>query len=309
MSWDPDADAGEPLSKSALKRVQRDLQQIGASENAGILVCIDDKDVRTVHAIVLGPDATPYSFAPFLFRIKFPADYANSSPRVRLLTTHDGDVRMGPNLYAEGKVCLSILGTWTGPGWLPTMTLESTLINLQALLHPDPLILEPGHESDAPDVRASYCVAVEHEVLRVAVLSQVDYTGRAGEAATPEEGAAALKSPPYIDALAHARDFLWDNFESMAETWAARARDLARAHDGKPLGNLSPIAVIHRHAKGGGGVFEFAKIASRIDAVAAAIRAAKSAGAVGAGEDGGGAAGGASENAGGGGGAGGGTTA
>ena len=303
MSWDPDAGDGAQLSKSALKRVQRDLQQVSTSENPGLLVCIDDKDVRTVHAIILGPDATPYSFAPFIFRVQFPADYATTSPKVRLLTTHDGAVRMGPNLYAEGKVCLSILGTWNGPGWLPTMTLESTLINLQALLHPDPLILEPGYENEAADVRASYCVAVEHEVLRVAVLSQVDYTGRAGDAATPAEGATLLKSPPYIDALTEARDYLWDNFDSMAETWATRARDLARAHDGKTLGNLSPIAVVCRPPKGGAGVFEFAKIAKRIDAVAAAIRAARSA-AQGVG------GGGTSEgvDGGGGGGAGGGTT-
>lgn len=24
---------------------------------------------------------------------------------------------MNPNLYADGKVCLSLLGTWSGPGW------------------------------------------------------------------------------------------------------------------------------------------------------------------------------------------------
>jgi hypothetical protein len=29
------------------------------------------------------------------------------------------------NLYAEGKVCLSLLGTWQGPGWSPdTSTLS-----------------------------------------------------------------------------------------------------------------------------------------------------------------------------------------
>ena len=33
-----------------------------------------------------------------------------SSPRVKLLTTGGGQVRFNPNLYANGKVCLSLLG-------------------------------------------------------------------------------------------------------------------------------------------------------------------------------------------------------
>jgi hypothetical protein len=30
------------------------------------------------------------------------------------VTTDNGRVRFNPNLYANGKVCLSILGTWSG---------------------------------------------------------------------------------------------------------------------------------------------------------------------------------------------------
>jgi len=38
-----------------------------------------------------------------------------------------------PNLYAEGKVCLSLLGTWSGPGWEPGVsTLSQVLIAIQA---------------------------------------------------------------------------------------------------------------------------------------------------------------------------------
>lgn len=36
------------------------------------------------------------------------------------------------NLYAEGKVCLSLLGTWSGPGWVPgTSTLSQVLLSIQ----------------------------------------------------------------------------------------------------------------------------------------------------------------------------------
>jgi ubiquitin-protein ligase len=33
---------------------------------------------------------------------------------VTLATTGNGTVRFNPNLYANGKVCLSLLGTWKG---------------------------------------------------------------------------------------------------------------------------------------------------------------------------------------------------
>jgi hypothetical protein len=41
-------------------------------------------------------------------------------PQVSFKTTGGGSIRFNPNLYAEGKVCLSLLGTWSGgkgEGW------------------------------------------------------------------------------------------------------------------------------------------------------------------------------------------------
>lgn len=45
--------------------------------------------------------------------------------QMTFLTTGGGRVRFNPNLYNCGKVCLSLLGTWAGPGWDPA---ASTLI-------------------------------------------------------------------------------------------------------------------------------------------------------------------------------------
>lgn len=56
-------------------------------------------------------------------------------------------MRFNPNLYANGKVCLSILGTWSGPGWTSVQTMLSTLISIQSLMNPTPYHNEPGYES------------------------------------------------------------------------------------------------------------------------------------------------------------------
>ena len=51
--------------------------------------------------------------------------YPNVPPIVQLVTTGHGTVRFNPNLYQDGKVCLSVLGTWHGDSsekWNPTQS-------------------------------------------------------------------------------------------------------------------------------------------------------------------------------------------
>jgi hypothetical protein len=63
-------------------------------------------------------------------------------------------VRFGPNLYACGKVCLSLLGTWAGPGWVAgTSNLYQIIMSVQALIMDRwPLSNEPGHGPPANSV-------------------------------------------------------------------------------------------------------------------------------------------------------------
>ena len=61
-------------------------------------------------------------------------------------------MRFNPNLYADGKVCLSLLGTWHGGAleekWDPkTSTLYQVLVSVQGLiLVDDPMFNEPGFD-------------------------------------------------------------------------------------------------------------------------------------------------------------------
>jgi len=59
--------------------------------------------------------------------------------------------RLNPNLYDYGKVCLSLLGTWSGPGWVPNQsTILQVLLSIQALILVDaPFFNEPGFEKQA----------------------------------------------------------------------------------------------------------------------------------------------------------------
>lgn len=67
---------------------------------------------------------------------------------------HSGGLRLNPNLYECGKVCLSLLGTWSGKGcekWDPNKsTMLQVLVSIQALvLNEKPYFNEPGYEMTA----------------------------------------------------------------------------------------------------------------------------------------------------------------
>ena len=63
---------------------------------------------------MIGPDNTPYSYGFYLFNIFIPEEYPFKPPTVKIYTQNENKTRFNPNLYVNGKVCLSILNTWTG---------------------------------------------------------------------------------------------------------------------------------------------------------------------------------------------------
>eukprot|EP00854_Cymbomonas_tetramitiformis_P001186 gene1186-1754_t len=118
------------------------------SWDASIVVRMDASRPDVLRALFLPPRSTPYGNGAFFFDVLLPADYPNCPPRVQFLTTGGGRVRFNPNLYHDGKVCLSLLGTWAGPGWdRAHSTLLQVLVSIQSLiLVEEPYFNEPGYE-------------------------------------------------------------------------------------------------------------------------------------------------------------------
>ncbi|MGH0184081.1 UNVERIFIED_CONTAM: hypothetical protein FKN15_013917 [Acipenser sinensis] len=116
----------------------------------GMFVVPDPHDMTKIHALITGPFDTPYEGGFFLFLFRCPPDYPIHPPRVKLMTTGNSTVRFNPNFYRNGKVCLSILGTWTGPAWSPAQSISSVLISIQSLMTENPYHNEPGFEQSHP---------------------------------------------------------------------------------------------------------------------------------------------------------------
>jgi len=170
----------EMFSALCIFRIQRDITNMYKEPPPGLHIAADENDITKVHALVVGPCGTPYEGGFFYFLISFTPDYPIKPPKVRLMTTGGGRVRFNPNLYANGMVCLSILGTWEGPAWSPAQTLSSLLISIQSLMNEKPYHNEPGYDKRERCKGDSkrYNEIIQHESLRVAVCEMLEGTQR-----------------------------------------------------------------------------------------------------------------------------------
>ncbi|XP_064411867.1 baculoviral IAP repeat-containing protein 6 isoform X3 [Latimeria chalumnae] len=121
------------------------------SSSSSVFVRCDEERLDIMKVLITGPADTPYANGCFEFDVYFPQDYPNSPPLMNLETTGGHSVRFNPNLYNDGKVCLSILNTWHGrpeEKWNPqTSSFLQVLVSVQSLiLVAEPYFNEPGYE-------------------------------------------------------------------------------------------------------------------------------------------------------------------
>jgi len=183
-SWDPTRPSSSTNlapSAEARRRVFNEVREFYDASLCGIYFAPDESDISKFHAIIVGPKDTPYEGGFLYFYLGIPPNYPWSPPQVKLMTTGSGQVRFNPNLYANGRVCLSILGTWTGPGWSPSMTLQSVLLSIQTLMSDEPYFNEPAYEgkqqhSKHKKLSKEYNDEIRFQTQRVAILDMVEGT-------------------------------------------------------------------------------------------------------------------------------------
>ncbi|KAF2636712.1 UBC-like protein [Massarina eburnea CBS 473.64] len=169
------------MSNQSILRITRELSEIQRGPDLSLAVACRDIDVRHVRALIIGPPDTPYEFGFFEFAVKFTREYPTKAPGVTAITTNGGRTRFNPNIYAAGRVCLSILGTWRGERgeeWSSAQGLESILISIQSLMSSNPYENEPGFEDAKSDYdkrnQALYVDKIRHETLRVSIIERLE---------------------------------------------------------------------------------------------------------------------------------------
>jgi ubiquitin-protein ligase len=136
---------------TAIKRIIKDIKQISLDTDNGIYYFPSDDNMLQGYGLLIGTKDTPYHNGFYLIKFKFPNDYPYNHPVCTFITV--SNIRHNPNLYENGKVCLSILGTWGKEDtWKPSMGIEQILLSIQSsVLTKNALDNEPPYDLSITD--------------------------------------------------------------------------------------------------------------------------------------------------------------
>lgn len=120
--------------------MQRDLPE-------GIHVKFFENRLDLCTAMIEGPKHTPYADCLFFFDVQVSQNYPQSPPNVKFLSYTMQ--RLNPNLYENGRVCLSLLGTWEGDASEKWSAQKSSLLQLFVSIQGLILVAEPFYNEPA----------------------------------------------------------------------------------------------------------------------------------------------------------------
>ena len=100
------------LSAPLLRRIRKEHSILSDSLPPGIWVRTWADRLDLLRILIIGPRGTPYELAPFVLDFHLRDEFPQKPPEVYFHSWTFGVGRINPNLYEEGTVCLSVLGTW-----------------------------------------------------------------------------------------------------------------------------------------------------------------------------------------------------
>ncbi|KAH3764663.1 Ubiquitin-conjugating BIR-domain enzyme [Pelomyxa schiedti] len=209
--------------------------------DSSVFVRVDSNNMDFMRALITGPMAsdygvtsTPYAGGCFMFDIFIPQNYPDGPPLVNLQTTGNGSVRFNPNLYHCGKVCLSLLGTWSGAegeNWnRDTSTLLQVFVSIQSLIMvPMPFFNEPGYESQMGTPSGDTNNRQYNEVIRCGTLDHAII----GQLQNPSPG---------FEEVIQKHFYLQQNrIIEQVNRWIAEAQSTNRTHYSRLLKQLATM--------------------------------------------------------------------
>ncbi len=125
---------------AAVAHLQKQLKEITTSAIGGFRIEVEN-DIFQWTVWFIGPSGSHYQGGVYKALMTFPKDFPMNPPEFRILSSF-----WHPNVYADGKVCISILhppgaddGETAMMRWLPIHSVRSVLVSVISLLSdPDP---------------------------------------------------------------------------------------------------------------------------------------------------------------------------
>jgi ubiquitin-conjugating enzyme E2 G1 len=130
----------------AMRRLQAELKQILNEPNPFYSIDIDEHNFLIWNVMLFGPSDGIFEGGIFKCQFNFPLNYPNSPPAFHFITQ-----LFHPNIYQNGKVCISILHEGAdeygyehiSERWNPSHSVNSILMSILTLLN------NPNFESPA----------------------------------------------------------------------------------------------------------------------------------------------------------------
>jgi len=121
----------------AMKRLQMELKQQINEPNYYYSIEVDEKNFMKWNILLLGPSDTIFEGGIFKCQIEFPKEYPNKPPSFKFI-----DKLYHPNIYPDGKVCISILHEGEdqygyehiSERWNPSHSVNSILMSILSML-------------------------------------------------------------------------------------------------------------------------------------------------------------------------------
>lgn len=157
------------MTKDSVTRLLKDVKDIMKNplHQNGIYYKHHESNMLKGYAMIVGPVDTPYCGGFYFFEFDFPPDYPYSPPKLTFCT-NGYNIRLHPNFYKSGKVCVSLLNTWRGEQWTSCQSISTILLTIVTLFTNNPLLHEPGVGLTHPDMQ-NYNDIIEFANIRVAI--------------------------------------------------------------------------------------------------------------------------------------------
>lgn len=157
MSSDSNNSETIVISRETTKRLLKDVRELikNPLHEEGIYYKHDETEMLKGYAYICGPKDSVYFGGNYFYEFNFPYDYPHRPPKVKFLNMGglDGHTRFHPNMYKNGKMCLSILNTWKGDQWTGCQSIRTILLTILSILDNAPLLHEPGFSETHKDFK------------------------------------------------------------------------------------------------------------------------------------------------------------
>lgn len=118
------------MSTNARRRLLRDYKKLQTDPTVGISAAPSPDNIMLWHAVIFGPEDTPWEGGTFKLTIEFSEEFPNKAPQVRFVTRMYHPNSNPYSVYNDGTICLDILQSQ----WSPIYDVQAILTSIQSLL-------------------------------------------------------------------------------------------------------------------------------------------------------------------------------